>query len=57
MCSVEIVSVNRESGSLLVRYRVQADRTAAAPPIATAPFHIIAVPADRALVTFVEVPD
>jgi hypothetical protein len=55
--SVEIVSVYREAGSLLVRYRVQVDRTAAAPPIATAPFHIIAVPADRALVRFVEVPD
>jgi hypothetical protein len=54
---VEIVSVNREAGSLLVRYRVQVDRTAAPPQIAKAPFHIIAVPADRALVRFVEVPD
>jgi hypothetical protein len=55
--SIEIVSVTREADSLVIRYRVRRDRTAAAPPIATAPFHIIAVPADRALVRFVEVPD
>jgi hypothetical protein len=49
--------VNREAGSLLVHYHVQVGAITAAPPIATAPFHIIAVPADRALVKFVEVPD
>src|SRR6202023_2626224 len=55
--SVEIVSVNREAGSLLVRYRVQVDAVPTTAPTATAPFHIIAVPADLALVKFVEVPD
>jgi hypothetical protein len=55
--SVEIVNVNREEGSLTVRYRVQVDATAALPPIPTTAFHIIAVPADRALVRFVEVLD
>ena len=55
--ALEIVSVTREEGSLTVRYRVQIDATKAKPPMAAAPFHIIALPAQRGPVTFVEVPD
>ena len=55
--SVEIVNVNREEGSLIVRYRVHVDAVPTTAPTTTAPFHIIAVPADRALVRFVEVAD
>jgi hypothetical protein len=55
--SVEIVSVNREEGLLIVRYRVHVDAVPTTAPTTTSPFHIIAVPADLTLVRFVEVPD
>jgi len=54
--ALEILGVTREEGSLVVRYRVQVDAAKAMPPLATAPFHIIAVPAERAPVKFIEVP-
>jgi hypothetical protein len=55
--SVEIVSVSREDRSLIVRYRVQVDAVPTTARAAAAPFHIVAVPVDRAVVRFVEVPD
>ena len=51
--SIEIVSVQHEAGSVVVRYREKRsayDR--ATKRNAIAPFHIVVVPADRAPVTF-----
>ena len=54
--AVHIVSVTHEGTSLVVRYSVQADGGLAA-TIETTPFHIFALPADRAVVKFIEIPD
>jgi hypothetical protein len=55
--ALQIVSVTREEESLVVRYRVQVDAAKAMPPMARAPFHIIALPAWHAPVKFVEMRD
>ena len=56
--AVHIVSVNRESRTLVVRYRLQSVEAAAGHAgTPTTPFQIIAVPVDRAAVRVVEVPD
>ena len=51
--SVHIASVTREGTGLVVRYHVQVAVTSAATATAT-PYHIIAVAADPAPVTFIE---
>jgi hypothetical protein len=52
--SVEIVGITREDGSVVVRYR-ESPGDAAQPSAAAGsrPFHIVAIPADRAPVRFV----
>jgi hypothetical protein len=53
--SVEIVSVAREGDFVVVRYREHATAGARVvnAPASITPFHIVAVPADRAVVKFV----
>jgi hypothetical protein len=55
---VEIVSVAREGGHIVVRYRrrMPATRRASA-PLGGAPYQIVAIPRDRRSVTFIEVRD
>ncbi len=56
--ALDIVGVTHEEGALVVRYRlrvVDAVTPASEPP--STPFHIIAVPAERAKVRFLEIRD
>jgi hypothetical protein len=56
--AVHVISVNREDRTLVVRYRLQSgDATLRDAGTRTTPFQIIAVPADRGAVRFVEVRD
>jgi hypothetical protein len=55
---VHVISVSREDRALVVRYRLQSgEPTLRDAGARTTPFHIIAVPADRGAVRFVEVRD
>jgi hypothetical protein len=52
---VDVFSVARENGVIVVRYRVQQRSPGIpAPQIATAPYEILAVPRDRRHVRFIE---
>ena len=53
--AVELVSVTRARGSVVVRYRVHGAAAARAAANATSPFVMIAVPADRSPVRFIDV--
>jgi hypothetical protein len=53
--SLEIVSVTKEGGSTVVRYRERRSvATTASSDSGAAPFHVIVVPLDRSPVTFVK---
>jgi len=55
---VEIVSVAREAGNIVVRYRRRIlDALHAPAPVNGAPYQIVAIPRDRRTVKFVEVRD
>jgi hypothetical protein len=53
--TLEIVSVNREGRTLVVRYRVQVEPVPGATATYATPFHIIAVASDPAPIRFVDV--
>src|ERR1700730_16443615 len=56
--ALDIVSVTHEEGALVVRYRLRvAEAVTPAGEARSTPFHIIAVPAERAKVRFLEIRD
>jgi hypothetical protein len=55
---VEVFSVARDNGAIVVRYRVRrAPPSSAAAQIASAPYQVVAVPRDNRRVRFIEVVD